>query len=67
MQEDQRKVTLNFSPEVSGKFILLTLWSDGRGNDGGGGGPLGASSVDVESVVATGYGGMRYFAAQEVR
>jgi hypothetical protein len=69
MTSDQRKVTLNFSPEVSGKFILLTLWSDGRGNDGGVGGFAsgGPASVDVQSVVAMGFGGMRFFAAQEVR
>ena len=48
------KVAIKFDPPVSGRFILLKLWSN-RGN------------VDVQSVIAKGFGGSRFFPALEFR
>jgi hypothetical protein len=72
IRPDKHKVTLKFSPEVSGRFILLKLWTEHSfAPSGGATGPssssTAATSVDVQSVIAKGFGGMRFFAAQEVR
>ena len=48
------KVAIKFDPPVSGRFILLKLWAN-KGN------------VDVQSVIAKGYGGARFFPAMEFR
>jgi hypothetical protein len=48
------KVAIKFDPPVSGRFILLKLWAN-RGN------------VDVQSVIAKGFGGSRFFPAFEFR
>lgn len=48
------KVAIKFDPPVSGRFILLKLWAN-RGN------------VDVQSVIAKGYGGARFFPAVDFR
>ena len=68
MRAGRNRVTMKFSPGVSGRFVLLRLWAAGeggqgrRGGDGGGGG----GNVDVQSLVFKGYGGGRYFPAREV-
>lgn len=50
----KHKVTMNFRPALSGRFILLKLRSH-------------RDSLDVQSIVAKGYGGCRYFPAMEFR
>ena len=48
------KVAIKFDPPVSGRFILLKAWAN-------------RSNVDVQSVIAKGYGGCRFFPAKSVR
>ncbi|KAI5364876.1 hypothetical protein Slin15195_G044140 [Septoria linicola] len=54
IKDEKYKVAIKFDPPVSGRFILLKLWAHG-------------SNVDVQSVVAKGYGGSRFFPALELR
>lgn len=52
IERDKSKCTVRFDPPVSGRFILLKMWSpnqDAKGN------------IDIESVVAKGYAGPRLF------
>ena len=56
IRKGKHKVTMNFNPPLSGRFLLLKLWS-----------AAGKSNVDVQSVIAMGYGGGRFFPAVEVR
>ncbi|KAF2181675.1 hypothetical protein K469DRAFT_713279 [Zopfia rhizophila CBS 207.26] len=48
----KNKITIKFHPAVSGKFILLKLWS-----------PMHDGNIDIESVQFHGYSGPRYFPA----
>ena len=48
IKRGKHKVALKFEPAISGRFILLKLWSWG-------------GNVDVQSVVAKGFGGQRFF------
>lgn len=50
----KHKVAIKFDPPVSGRFILLKMWA-------------GRSNVDVQSVIAKGYGSLRFFPAKEFR
>nr|POE56531.1 hypothetical protein CFP56_33503 [Quercus suber] len=54
IKRGKHKITINFDPPVSGRFILLKLWA-------------GKSNVDVQSVIAKGYGSLRFFPAREFR
>ena len=56
MRPKKNAVTINFKPALSGCFILLKLW-----------GARDAGTVDVQSVVAMGFGGCRFFPATEMR
>ncbi|CAD6447585.1 aefc5370-d2b2-4b30-a28e-85fc374f8741 [Sclerotinia trifoliorum] len=52
IERDKSKCTIKFSTPISGKYILLKLWSpDGR-SDG---------NIDIQSVVAKGFAGPRFF------
>ncbi|RMY19669.1 hypothetical protein D0866_12741, partial [Hortaea werneckii] len=53
IKKGKHKVAVRFDPPISGRFILLKLWA-GRGN------------VDVQSVIAKGFGGPRFFLAREL-
>ncbi|KAK5167549.1 uncharacterized protein LTR77_007248 [Saxophila tyrrhenica] len=54
LSKGRTKVTLKFDPPVSGRFIMMRCWS-------------GKSNVDVQAVIAKGFGGPRFFPAMEVR
>lgn len=54
IRRDKHKVAIKFDPPVSGRFILLKLWAN-------------RSNVDVQSVIAKGFGGARFFPAIEFR
>ena len=58
----KHKVALHFDPGISGRFILVKVWAE-MGVVGGGR----ARNVDVQSIIAKGYGGCRFFPAREVR
>ncbi|RMZ29452.1 hypothetical protein D0859_06469 [Hortaea werneckii] len=53
IKKGKHKVAVRFDPPISGRFILLKLWA-GRGN------------VDVQSIIAKGFGGPRFFLAREL-
>ncbi|KAL8655431.1 MAG: hypothetical protein Q9226_003054 [Calogaya cf. arnoldii] len=49
-------VSIKFDPPVSGKFILLKLWS-----------PTKDQNIDIQSIIAYGFAGPRFFPAIELR
>ncbi|KAF4632878.1 hypothetical protein G7Y89_g5247 [Cudoniella acicularis] len=58
IERDKSKCTLKFDPPVSGRFILLKMWSPHSGPSG---------NIDIESVVAKGFAGPRFFPAITLR
>jgi hypothetical protein len=54
IREGKYKIAIKFDPPVSGRFILIKLWAN-------------RSNVDVQSVIAKGFGGSRFFPAIEFR
>lgn len=54
IRDGKYKVAIRFDPPVSGRFVLLKLWAN-------------RSNVDLQSVIAKGYGGCRFFGAVEMR
>jgi len=52
IKRNKSRVTVKFDPPVSGRYILLKLYA-------------GKSNVDVQSVVAKGYAGPRFFPAMQ--
>lgn len=53
IKKGKHKVAIRFDPPISGRFMLLKLWAN-------------RSNVDVQSVIAKGFGGPRYFIAREL-
>ncbi|KAI4263993.1 MAG: hypothetical protein L6R42_000876 [Xanthoria sp. 1 TBL-2021] len=49
-------VSIKFDPPVSGKYILLKLWS-----------PTKDQNIDIQSIIAYGFAGPRFFPAIEFR
>ncbi|KAI0377819.1 hypothetical protein F5Y04DRAFT_263336 [Hypomontagnella monticulosa] len=58
IERNKSKCTIKFDPPVSGRFILLKMWSPHR--DPG-------SNIDIQAVIAKGFAGPRYFPAVDVR
>lgn len=58
IKEDKTKCTIRFDPPVSGRFILLKMWSSHHGP---------SANIDIQGVVAKGFAGPRYFPAVELR
>ncbi|CAI6333411.1 unnamed protein product [Periconia digitata] len=54
--KNKNKITIKFNPALSGKFILLKLWS-----------PTSDGNIDIESVQLYGYSGPRFFPAVQAR
>jgi hypothetical protein len=52
IERDKSKCTIKFSTPISGKYILLKLWSPDGSSDG---------NIDIQSVVAKGFAGPRFF------
>ncbi|KAG5978335.1 hypothetical protein E4U55_006235 [Claviceps digitariae] len=52
IERKNSKCTIRFNPPVSGRFILLKMWSTRHDA---------ASNIDVQTVMAKGYSGPRYF------
>ncbi|KAF2785643.1 hypothetical protein K505DRAFT_261651 [Melanomma pulvis-pyrius CBS 109.77] len=50
----KNKITIKFHPAVSGKYVLLKLWS-----------PTHDGNIDIESVQFHGYSGPRFFPAMQ--
>jgi hypothetical protein len=58
IERDKTKCTVKFDPPVSGRFILLKMWSPHHSA---------SSNIDIQSVVANGFAGPRYFPAIDLR
>lgn len=58
IEPDKSKCTIKFEPPVSGRFILLKMWSPHSDS---------TSNIDIQAVVANGFAGPRYFPAVELR
>ncbi|WAO92825.1 Hypothetical protein NCS54_01034800 [Fusarium falciforme] len=58
IEEKKSKCTIRFDPPVSGRFILLKMWSSHHDP---------ASNIDIQSIIARGYAGPRYFPSVQLR
>ncbi|RYP93404.1 hypothetical protein DL770_000447 [Monosporascus sp. CRB-9-2] len=58
IERDKSKCTMTFDPPVSGRFILLKMWSPHRDP---------TANIDIQAVAATGFAGPRFFPAVELR
>ncbi|KAI1769528.1 hypothetical protein GGR53DRAFT_472867 [Hypoxylon sp. FL1150] len=58
IERNKSKCTIKFDPPVSGRFILLKMWSPHRDPN---------ANIDIQAVVAKGFAGPRYFPSVEVR
>ncbi|KAL4890450.1 hypothetical protein BDV59DRAFT_184541 [Aspergillus ambiguus] len=56
IERTKSMVTLNFDPPPSGRYILVKLWS-----------PHSGGNIDIQSIIAHGFAGPRFFPAQQVR
>lgn len=57
IEKKKSKCTIRFDPPVTGRYILLKMWSTQNGN----------GNIDIQSVMAHGYAGPRYFPAMDLR
>jgi hypothetical protein len=58
IERDKSKCIMRFHPPVSGRFILLKMWSPHFSE---------AANIDIQSVVAKGFAGPRLFRANQLR
>ncbi|KAL2814641.1 hypothetical protein BJX63DRAFT_420746 [Aspergillus granulosus] len=56
IERPKSSVSLKFDPPPSGRYILIKLWS-----------PYNAGNIDIQSVIAHGYAGPRFFPAAGLR
>ncbi|KAF9694866.1 hypothetical protein EKO04_007032 [Ascochyta lentis] len=56
IKKNKNKITIKFEPAISGRNILLKLWSPKDSEDG---------NIDIESVQFYGYSGPRFFQATQ--
>jgi hypothetical protein len=52
IEQGRSRCTIKFDPPVSGRFILLKMWSPHPGR---------SSNIDIQMVMAKGFAGPRYF------
>ncbi|KJZ72829.1 hypothetical protein HIM_07773 [Hirsutella minnesotensis 3608] len=57
IEKKKSKCTIRFDPPVSGRFILLKMWSSQHDP---------TSNIDIQSVMARGFAGPRYFPSVEL-
>lgn len=58
IERDKSKCKIRFEPPVSGRFILLKMWSPHHSPSG---------NIDVQSVLANGFAGPQYFPDIQLR
>ncbi|KAI1824446.1 hypothetical protein F4861DRAFT_530976 [Xylaria intraflava] len=51
IEQNKSRCTIRFEPPISGRFILLKLWNPRNTHD----------SIDIQSVIAKGFAGPRFF------
>ncbi|KAI4247051.1 MAG: hypothetical protein L6R40_001716 [Gallowayella cf. fulva] len=56
IEKEKSMVSIKFDPPVSGRYILLKLWS-----------PRKDQNIDIQSIIAYGFAGPRFFPAVEFR
>ncbi|KAJ9306698.1 hypothetical protein DTO217A2_3866 [Paecilomyces variotii] len=56
IEREKSMVSIKFDPPPSGRFILIKLWS-----------PYSGGNIDIQSIVAYGYAGPRFFPAGDFR
>lgn len=56
IREDRNKCTIRFDPPVSGRFMLLKMWSSQNG-----------ANIDIQGITAKGFAGPRYVPDVEYR
>ena len=60
IKHDKSKCTVRFDPPVSGRFILLKMWSPHHLDEGPG------KNIDIQAVIARGFAGPRFTPAVEM-
>lgn len=58
IEQGKSRCTIHFDPPVSGRFILLKMWSPNLDPSG---------NIDIQAVIARGYAGPRYIPSVELR
>ncbi|KAI1647550.1 uncharacterized protein F4817DRAFT_337003 [Daldinia loculata] len=58
IERNKSKCTIKFDPPVSGRYILLKMWSPHRDP---------SENIDIQAVIAKGFAGPRYFPSVELR
>jgi hypothetical protein len=58
IERHKSRCTIRFDPPVSGRFILLKMWSPRRNPN---------ANIDIQAVVAKGFAGPRFFPSVELR
>lgn len=58
IEPHKSKCTIRFDPPVSGRFILLKMWSPRRNS---------YANIDIQAVVAKGFAGPRFFPSVKLR
>lgn len=58
IERDKSKCSIKFDPPVSGRFVLLKLWSPNHTEVG---------NIDIQSIVCKGFAGPRFFPASQLR
>ncbi|KZF19182.1 hypothetical protein L228DRAFT_271436 [Xylona heveae TC161] len=56
IRPQKNKISIRFDPPVSARYILIKLW-----------GPFQDENIDIQSIIAYGFAGPRYFPAMEMR
>jgi hypothetical protein len=56
IEKGRTKCTIRFDPPVSGRFVLLKMWSPKKEQN----------NIDIQAIVAKGFAGPRYFPAVSV-
>lgn len=60
IEKDKNRCTIRFDPPVSGRFILLKMWSPHHDVHDG------PKNIDIQAVIAKGFAGPRYCPAVEL-
>lgn len=58
IEKKKSKCTIRFDPPISGRFILLKMWSSHHDP---------TSNIDIQSIIARGFAGPRYFPSIDLR
>jgi hypothetical protein len=57
IEKSKNKCAIHFDPPVSGRFILLKMWSPNHDP---------SKNIDIQAVIAKGFAGPRFFPSTEM-